>query len=369
MMKFGINAFLVFLVLVFSACTVPEGEGSVRIPFDPDLYGWKTASWMPFTVSDTISGFAYGKINGTDRYVAVSYTGIIAWSNDGDIWHRATVTVLKDGEPAPVPFSASLNAVAFGDGIFVAVGNGGKAARSTDGIEWTAVDKDYEDGISGFGTENIRGIAWGKGNFIAVGGNSNISCSPDGITWTGCRDADFWGFQLNDIAFDSANGRFYIVGDEGTHGWADVPWADKKWNIRQLPNGDTPPFGRNSIRKVTVGAYGNGIGIGIVYDEWGGRRMDIAAHRDFYDFWGDLDNGYFGDNTINGIAWGGGSFVAAGSGAMIGWWPSDKPTVMAQRYWRAGSFTEFQWWEISALAALKDRFFVGNVGGRIGFSK
>ena len=38
--------------------------------------------------------------------------------------------------------------------------------------------------ISQFGPDVIQEIAYGNGIFVAVGGNGKISTSPDGITWT-----------------------------------------------------------------------------------------------------------------------------------------------------------------------------------------
>jgi len=364
------------LCLLFGACTPPASDGSLsegsRVPFDPDLYGWKTASWTPFTVADSISGFAYGTPQGNDRYVAVSKTGVIGWSSDGDIWHKALTLIPVTNPPTdpadvPDPFNASFNAVAWGSGIFVAVGNKGKIAWSEDGINWTA-------GLMGssFGTEDVAGIAWGKGIFVAVGGNANIAYSSNGRSWKGCRDSSFGSSRLNDVAFDNTGSRFYIVGNDGKRGWADDLESENgqgNWNLIELPNMETGPFGKNHIRKVTVGRYGNDIGIGIVYNEWGGKRIAIATNEDFGNIDADLHSDLFGDNNINGIAYGGGYFVAAGTAAMIGWWPGAEPSNESQRHWRALSFTEFRWWEISAVAALKDRFFVGGVGGKIGYSK
>jgi hypothetical protein len=42
---------------------------------------------------------------------------------------------------------------------------------------------------------------------------------------------------------------------------------------------------------------------------------------------------------------------------------------MAERYWRALSFYEFRWWEITSLAVLNGRYFAGGIGGKIGSSK
>jgi hypothetical protein len=380
-MKTVVGILFILCCLIFSACPPPEGTLSpeeTRVPFDPDLYGWKTASWTPFTVADSITGFAYGTPGGRDRYVAVASTGVIGWSNDGDIWHRAVKKPDPDDVVTSDPFSGtSFNAAVWGSGpaggIFVAVANDGKVALSEDGISWTAVG--YNDGIAGFGSEHIKGIAYGNGIFVAVGGNANISYSSDGKIWTGCRDSAFGSSQLNDIAFDNEGGRFYIVGDDGKRGWAEP--GSNSWHCIEpaaypssppYPDNYTPSY-TNNIRKVAVGHYGDRIGIGIVFDEWGGKRTAISTNVDFGGIDGDLHSDLFFDNSINGIAYGGGNFVAAGSAAMIGWWPVAEPGNNSQRYWRALSFTEFQWWEISALAAMKNRFYAGGVGGKIGYSK
>jgi len=366
-MRFAICIVSLVFCLIFCACTPTSGDdfrfSENRFPFDPDLYSWKTASWTPFTVADSITGLTYGTPGDKDCYVAVSRSGVIGWSNNGDIWHKAIKEIPVEDPPVnpadvPDPFNVSFNNVAWGGGIFVAVADGGKTAVSHDGISWTAGE------IAGFGSENITGITYGKGMFVAVGGNANISHSTDGLSWTFCKDDAFGGSKLNDIAFDGERERFFIVGDEGKRGWSDDPTSGN-WNYR----GTEAPFHTNHIRKVTVGQRGNGIGIGIVFDEWGGKRIAIATTHDFGGFDSDLHTDLFGNNTINGIAFGGNCFVAAGAAAIIGWWPSNEPDNNSQRYWRALNFTEFQWWEISAVAALKDRFYVGGVGGKIGYSK
>jgi hypothetical protein len=385
-----VAALAVLPVIAFFSCGLAADiDLPERAAFDPDLYNWKTASWSPFTVNDSISGFAYGTVGGQDRYVAVAKSGKIAWSNDGDIWHSAEKFIPLTDPPTdpaavPDPFDAKFNAVARSGTVhsanfFVAVGNAGKIAYSSDGIQWTAGPA---AGITGFGTENIMGIAFGLGTFVAVGGNGNIAYSSDGVTWTGCKDNNFSG-TINTIAFSEADGYFYIAGDAGRTGYSDNPKNSTNWHLYQYPadssgtgaktNSGYPFFG-NSINKITIGKYGNDTGIGVAFSEWGGRRLAICTAGSFRNATGhnwdaDLDAGQFGSNTINGIAFGGDCFVAAGTAAMIGWWQSDAPSNVGQRYWRALSFPEFQWWEITALAALKDRFYVGGIGGKIGYSQ
>ena len=343
-----------------ASCALPEPDASAPHAYNPDLYAWRPASWSPFTAIDGISGFAFGTVNGTNRYVAVAATGVIAWSEDGDIWFRAEM---------PAGFSFAPNAVCYGEGIFIAAGKQGRIAVSQDGVHWTAGP---ESGITGFGTEDIAGIAYGGGVYAAVGGNSNISCSTDGEFWINCRDASFGGSRLNDIAYDRESGRFYIVGDGGKRGWSDNPFS-ANWNYR----GPAPPFNTSAITRVAVGRYGGGIGIGIVFNE--GRQIAIAPRNDFTGFDADIEIFLFDNKVINGIAWGNGYFVAAGDGAMLGYWPSANPSQNSERYWRALSFSEFKKKKISALAACNGRFFIGtgiendsiaeSAGGRIGYSK
>jgi hypothetical protein len=42
---------------------------------------------------------------------------------------------------------------------------------------------------------------------------------------------------------------------------------------------------------------------------------------------------------------------------------------VSERYWRASTFPEFFYWEISVIKACNGRFFAGNVGGKIAYSK
>jgi hypothetical protein len=360
-------AVLLCAALCLAACTQPHSDLPERTLYDPDLYGWRSASWSPFTVLDTVSGIAYGRVGDQDRYVAVAATGVIAWSDDGDVWRRASA----DANSAN-PFSASFNAVCFGGGTFVAVGSRGRIAWSPDGKTWIAGP---QSGITGFGAEDIRGIAYGMNTFVAVGGNANISRSADGQTWIECRDAAFGGSTLHSIAYDNEGRRFYIGGDDGKRGYSGNP-ASKIWNFT-APEADAP-FHSNAIRKLTVGRYGDRVAVGVVFSEWGKKQITIATEAEtFTGFDADIDDMLFRENVtddntwskINDIAWGGGNFVAVGSSAKIGYWPSYDYSNNSERYWRAISFSDFKKWEITALAACNGRFFIGGIGGRIGYSK
>ena len=80
-------------------------------------------------------------------------------------------------------FSGSqLNGIAFGNGVYVAVGDLGTIRRSTDGSTWTLVSS---------GTTNrLTSVSYGGGKFVIVGYDlanavsSTVLTSADGITWT-----------------------------------------------------------------------------------------------------------------------------------------------------------------------------------------
>ncbi|HVI01769.1 MAG TPA: hypothetical protein VM869_23805 [Enhygromyxa sp.] len=110
-------------------------------------------------------------------------------------------------------------------GVFVAVGDGGRRASSTDGLAWDeivgtgAVDTQAE-----MGEEDIlRAVAVGDGVIVAVGGggtdwngNAMIMRSTDGVSW---EEDLLGGTELDDrklTAVGFANGVF-IAGGHQTH--------------------------------------------------------------------------------------------------------------------------------------------------------
>jgi|WetSurMetagenome_2_1015567.scaffolds.fasta_scaffold16824_2 hypothetical protein len=75
----------------------------------------------------------------------------------------------------PFPTNSRLNAVAYGEGRFVAVGNNGTIITSTDGEGWSLVAS---------GQNTLRSISWGNDRFVVVGENFGTMTSTDGIHWS-----------------------------------------------------------------------------------------------------------------------------------------------------------------------------------------
>lgn len=87
-----------------------------------------------------------------------------------------------------------LNAGAYGNGRFVAVGNWSGMQMSPDGTLWTTVAKRG----SGF----FKTVIFAEDLFVAMGEGGRFATSPDGDVWT--TDSVATGHDLSDAAFGSA---------------------------------------------------------------------------------------------------------------------------------------------------------------------
>lgn len=183
---------------------------------------------------------------GAGLFVAVG-TNLCATSPDGITWTARTI-------PA-----GTWSDIAWSGSVFVAVNGAAGAitcATSPDGITWTT--RTVPSGA-------YSSVAWGVGLFAAVAGTGAIITSPDGITWT-TRSTTSSG--ANNIAFGaglfvtSANSVFYISSDGTTWTSYSYPFSFSSGSVMiafvdgvfmakgtQATNGNNPCFvstdGRN----------------------------------------------------------------------------------------------------------------------------
>ncbi len=150
--------------------------GSVQSSFAQS--GWTNVSEAPARQS-----VAFG--NGI--FVAVGNGGSVETSSDGILWTRR-----NSGS------AVTLNRVRFGNGLFVVAGNGGTILTSPDGTNWTTRNSGT--------TKTLFGIHYAKGAFFMTG-DETILKSVDGITWTapGIPPAQF----MLDITY--GNGLFVVA--------------------------------------------------------------------------------------------------------------------------------------------------------------
>jgi len=95
------------------------------------------------------------------------------------------INIKIDDKTMAIIGSNSWNGIAYGNGKYVAVGDSGYTAYSTDGVNWT------QKQIVNF--TSLNKIAFGNGKFVAVGKGTeigstntyygNIIYSSDGINW------------------------------------------------------------------------------------------------------------------------------------------------------------------------------------------
>lgn len=125
------------------------------------------------------------------RFVAIGDIGSAA-SDNGKDWTFAN-------------YSHSLQSIAYGNGLYVAVGYGStgyKVRTSTNGLSWSSL----------VSVSEASDIAFGNGLFVVVGRNGFISTSLDGVTWTPRSSST--SSYLYQVAY--GNNEFIAVGQDAT---------------------------------------------------------------------------------------------------------------------------------------------------------
>lgn len=229
------------------------------------------SGWSKRTI--TSSGYIYSIAYGNGLWVAVGSSGNLMTSVDGINW-----------ELQSSGFDTSyIYGVDYGSGLWVVGGDDGKLATSTDGINW-------ELQSSGFGASYINDIAYGDGLWVAVGSSGKLATSTDGINWT-IRASGLGVKTITKVAY--GNG-LWIIGDFS--GNLETSTDGVNWFLQ--PN----LFGSNSITSIT---YGNGLWI------VGGQYGAVATSTNGINW--DLQSEIFNNDSVTSIAYNNGLWVAGSS--------------------------------------------------------
>jgi hypothetical protein len=209
-------------------------DGSV-IETYPNSTSAAIESWQAVNVGiNNFRDITYGK------GIFVSAFSTMSYSFDGITWNS-------------VAGSFQISFLAFGDGIFVGVGFSnvgspgvptGFAASSTDGINWTARTPAANNWW--------QAVAYGNGLFVAVsrtGTGNRIMTSPDGITWTSRNSGN--SPEFSGVAY--GNGIWVAIASSGTGGLTYTSVDGITWTERATA------FGNESIHfangKFVTGSY------------------------------------------------------------------------------------------------------------------
>lgn len=302
-----------------------------------DLTTWRTEGrWLTGV---------WGVARGPDRFVLATTHGAVTVPDAGE-----AVSVRSPG-----PFSNQL-AVAYGNGIYVAIGLKGYLATSPDGVTWT----ERAPGSRA----HISGLAAGNGRLVAVGTlqsdfDTSVLTSGNGLRWQTAPGVKGW---LVDVAFGA--GRFVAVGTSGEL----VSSADGlAWSSHAVPDDVAPRFsavvhdGTRFLAFSWDGIYASESteqwvrlpapsvegtfsrviyagGLLVAVGERSGRQAVIATSPDGAT-WTDRSPGIEG--RLTGVAYGDGRFVAVGEGLVLtsadgAAWAADTRAVRAE--WRDVAF-------------------------------
>ena len=144
----------------------------------------------------------------------------------------------------PIEGKNILRRVAYGNGIFVGVGDRGRRSSSKDGLTW-------QDTPNVKAIDTLIDVAFGAGVFVGVGLNGLRMTTSDGLTWSH-REVGEEGEHINSILW--AGDRFVGVGLGGSYSSPDgMTW-------KRQENHNAPLFA----------AWGNGVFVGT---QWKGRLL------------------------------------------------------------------------------------------------
>ncbi len=254
------------------------------------------ASWDWIGISSGASGTGNGTVN---YFVLANNTGS---ARTGTLTIAGqTFTIIQDGgDPLdnwhwrnPLPQGNSLMAVAYGNGIFVVVGQHGTILTSPDGITWTL----RPSGV----TSDLLGVTYGNGIFVAVGASATILASSDGASWTKENSGtDRW---VSGVAY--GNGKFVAVGGFHPFCGADPPCGAFILTSTDAVNWENTYLGP-SIGGLLGVIYANGIFVG--FDPMGGT-VGSPDGMNWTRFSASLTSGY---GSFWSLAYGNGIFVGFG---------------------------------------------------------
>jgi hypothetical protein len=233
-----------------------------------------SANWTQQTSSfgaDALYGVTYGN----SFFVAVGDQGKLATSTNGTSWTQQTSSF----------GTAPILGATYGNSIYVIVGGSGKLATSSNGTAWTQQTSSFGNTFS----DTINGVTYGNGIFVAGGNNGKLATSSNGIAWT--QQTSSFGTDTI-LKATYANGIFVAVGASGKLATSSNGTA---WTQQ------TSGFGTDTIWDA---AYGKGLYVAV------GNAGKLATSSNGTTW--TLQTSSFGTDPIYGVTYANNTFVAVG---------------------------------------------------------
>ncbi|MCL2214691.1 MAG: Ig domain-containing protein, partial [Treponema sp.] len=328
--------------------TVTTEDGSKTASCAVTVPGWVAIPNGTGAGTSTFEGYTINSITyANDKFVAVGNRGRMAYSSDGVSWTAVGTTTFN---------TTVISGITYGGGKFVAVGDSGRMAYSSDGVSWTAIPSGTGAGGSTF-SDNIVGITYGNGKFVAVGYNGRMAYSTDGVSWTAVENSTFSG-PINGITYGGAAGsqRFVAVDnnlERMAYSTDGVSWTAVENSTFSGPIlGITYGGASGSQRFVAVGSFGR-----MAYSSDGVSWTAIPS--------GTGQGGSTFSEGIHSITYGNGRFVAVGT--------SGKMAYSADGIsWTAVTDSSFGTSQIRSIvyggAAGNQKFVAGGANGKLAYS-
>jgi hypothetical protein len=198
--------------------------------------------WQTSKKDAKYSKYARGLLRGERDFLALG--GDPGAVGDSRPFLLRSTDGLQWAEPLDIPGKNMLRRMAFGAGLYVAVGDRGRKAVTKD-------LKDWQDVPDVKAVDTLIDVGFGNGVFVGVGLHGLRMTTKDGLKWSD-RQVGEEGEHINSILWTGE--RFVAVGQGGTY------LSPNGYDWTRAPNVDWP----------LTATYGNGVFVGA---NWKGRLL------------------------------------------------------------------------------------------------
>ena len=227
---------------------VAVGENGFRAWVDGDGIGWSPEIADAWNVTDN---WLYDVAFGNNIFVAIGIKAEPLRSVDnGKTWNAGTsCESCENHAECFYGGPCMLHGIAFGNGVFVAVGELGRIIWSADGDAW------HEAVEPVAGADGLRGVAFSNGIFVAVGENGRRIYSFDnGLTW-------------NNATPDGITTTLLGIGSGTIHNTQDIAVGGITIPMVFVPGGKTFPWADDTFTATVENSYLMGE-TEVTYPQW-----------------------------------------------------------------------------------------------------